>query len=261
LISAQAVAAILSGTAVGFSLGVIGGGGSILAVPLLLYVVGVTDAHIAIGTGALAVSVNAFVNLLGHWRAGTVHWTCAVLFGSAGAFGAAIGSTLGKLVASEKLLVLFALIMIVAGISALKPRRYDADKRVSIDKNMVWRLALIGFAAGTVSGFFGIGGGFLIVPGLMFGSGLPILNAIGSSLFSVGLFAMITAANYALSGFVAWPIAAEFIAGGFIGGMLGMRSALHLGQKKRALNYLFAAAVFAVAVYMLVQSTTVFASS
>src|ERR1051325_102812 len=112
----QDILAVLSGGVVGFSLGIIGGGGSILAVPLLLYVVGITDAHVAIGTSALAVAVNAFVNLIGHWRAGTVHWTCALLFGSAGAFGAAIGSTLGKLVASENLLVLFALIMIVAGI-------------------------------------------------------------------------------------------------------------------------------------------------
>jgi uncharacterized membrane protein YfcA len=260
LISAQAVAAVLSGTAVGFSLGVIGGGGSILAVPLLLYAVGITDAHVAIGTSALAVSVNAFVNLIGHWRAGTVHWTCAVLFGFAGAFGAAIGSTLGKLVASEKLLVLFALIMIVAGVSALRPRRYSSDNIVCVDRNVVWRLAIIGFAAGSLSGFFGIGGGFLIVPGIMFGSGLPILNAIGSSLFSVGLFAMITAANYALSGFIAWPIAAEFIAGGAVGGVLGMRSALRLGRNKRALNYLFAGTVFVVALYMLVQSAKAFAS-
>jgi len=254
LISTQALSAILSGTAVGFSLGIIGGGGSILAVPLLLYVVGITDAHVAIGTSALAVAVNAFVNLIGHWRAGTVHWTCALLFGSAGAFGAAIGSTLGKLVASENLLVLFALIMIVAGISALNPRRYGTDASICLDKNVVWRLVRLGFAAGTVSGFFGIGGGFLIVPGIMFGSGLPILNAIGSSLFSVGLFAMITAANYALSGFVAWKIAAEFIAGGAIGGFFGMRSALRLAPKKKALNYLFASAVFVVAAYMLVRS-------
>ena len=259
MISAQAVAAILSGTAVGFSLGIIGGGGSILAVPLLLYAVGLKDAHVAIGTSALAVSANAFVNLLSHWRAGTVHWTCAVLFGSAGAFGAAIGSTLGKLVASEQLLVLFALIMIVAGISALRPHNYDSKTSVCIDKNVVWRLALIGFAAGTLAGFFGIGGGFLIVPGIMFGSGLPILSALGSSLFSVGLFAMITAANYGISGFIAWPIAAEFIAGGAIGGVIGMRAALQLGQKKRALNYLFAAAVFSVAIYMLLNSAASFA--
>ena len=70
----QVLLALLSGGAVGFSLGLIGGGGSILAVPLLLYVVGITDAHVAIGTSALAVALNAFVNLLSHWRAGTVRW-------------------------------------------------------------------------------------------------------------------------------------------------------------------------------------------
>ena len=94
-----------------------------------------------------------------------------------------------------------------------------------------------------------------IIPQLICSGCAPRINS------AIACVAMITAANYALSGFVAWPIAAEFIAGGALGGLLGMRSALLLGQKKRALNYLFAAAVFAVAVYMLVQSTTVFASS
>src|SRR5438874_7601738 len=81
------VLALLSGSLVGFSLGLIGGGGSILAVPLLLYVVGTADPHVAIGTSALAVSVNAFVNLLGHWRAGTVKWPCASVFAAAGIAG------------------------------------------------------------------------------------------------------------------------------------------------------------------------------
>jgi len=94
----QDVLAVLSGGAVGFSLGLIGGGGSILAVPLLLYVVGIGDAHVAIGTSALAVSANAFANLVGHWRAGNVRWSCAATFAIAGIAGAAIGSSLGKLV-------------------------------------------------------------------------------------------------------------------------------------------------------------------
>ena len=119
MISLQTILALGSGAAVGFSLGIIGGGGSILAVPLLLYVVGIEDAHIAIGTSAFAVAVNAFVNLFSHWRAGTVHWPCAILFGSAGALGAAIGSTLGKLVPGENLLFLFALVMIAAGLLIL----------------------------------------------------------------------------------------------------------------------------------------------
>src|SRR5271157_431390 len=97
----QTVAAIGSGVLVGFSLGLIGGGGSILAVPLLLYVVGVSDPHIAIGTSALAVAVNAFANLAQHARAGTVKWPCATVFAAAGVAGAFLGSSLGKAVAGD----------------------------------------------------------------------------------------------------------------------------------------------------------------
>ncbi len=94
----QDLLAVISGGAVGYSLGLIGAGGSILAVPLLLYVVGIGDAHVAIGTSALAVAANAFANLLSHGRAGNVKWGCAATFAVAGIIGAAIGSTLGKLV-------------------------------------------------------------------------------------------------------------------------------------------------------------------
>jgi uncharacterized membrane protein YfcA len=255
LISLQTILALLSGAAVGFSLGTIGGGGSILAVPLLLYVVGIEDAHIAIGTSAFAVAVNAFVNLISHWRAGTVHWPCAILFGSAGALGAAIGSTLGKLVPGENLLFFFALVMIAAGMVMLRPRMTSGEPCLQVTRQIAFRLVSLGLAAGLISGFFGIGGGFLIVPGIMLGTGMPILNAVGSSLFSVGLFGLTTAVNYALSGFVAWQIAAEFVVGGAIGGIFGMKAAVGLAAKKSALNYVFASVVFGVAVYMLVRSS------
>ena len=99
----QDVLAVLSGSAVGFSLGLVGGGGSILAVPLLLYVVGVRDPHVAIGTSALAVGSQCpRANLPGHWRAGTVKWPCAAVFAIAGIVGAAVGSSLGKLLNGQK---------------------------------------------------------------------------------------------------------------------------------------------------------------
>ena len=90
---------------------------------------------------------------------------------------------------------------------------------------MAVRLTAIGLVVGAVSGFFGIGGGFLIVPGLMLATGMPILNAIGSSLFSVGRFGLTTAINYALSGLIEWAIALLFIAGGVAGGYGGTRAA------------------------------------
>ena len=162
---AQNALAVAPGGAVGFSLGLIGGGGSILAVPLLLYVVGIGDAHVAIGTSALAVSLNAFGNLIGHWRAGNVKWPCAATFAAAGITGAAIGSSIGKLVAGDKLLFLFALAMIAVGIAMLRPRAAEGDPSVSITPAIAVRLVMIGLIVGAFSGFFGIGGGFLIVPG------------------------------------------------------------------------------------------------
>ena len=248
-------ASVLSGAAVGFSLGLIGGGGSILAVPLLLYVVGISDPHVAIGTSALAVSINAFVNLAGHWRAGTVHWPSAILFGLVGLIGAVAGSTAGKAVDGQRLLALFAVVMIVAGIAMLRPRSTGYWCVGALDRMRAARLAAFGGATGFASGFFGIGGGFLIVPGLVLATGMPILNAIGSSLFSVGIFGLATAGNYALSGFVAWSVAAEFIAGGAAGGWLGTKAAVTLAAKKRMLSTIFAAVVLAVAAYMLVSST------
>jgi uncharacterized protein len=256
LIGSQDFAAVCSGAAVGFSLGVIGGGGSILAVPLLLYVVGVADPHVAIGTSALAVSVNAFVNLFGHARARTVHWPSAAVFATAGLVGAAAGSSLGKLVDGKKLLIIFALVMIIAAVAMVRPRRGGSTCPPPLDRRKVLRLAAFGTGAGFASGFFGIGGGFLIVPGIVLATGMPILNAIGSSLLSVGTFGLTTAINYALSGFVAWTIAAEFIAGGIVGGVGGTLAAVRLARHKHLLSWLFAGVVLVVAVYMLVRIAT-----
>ena len=105
-----------------------------------------------------------------------------------------------------------------------------------------------------MSGFFGIGGGFLIVPALILATGMPILYAVGSSLVAVTAFGLTTAANYALSGFVDWSLAGLFVSGGVLGGLLGARSANSLAGRRGALNTVFAALIFAVAIYMLVRS-------
>ena len=245
---------LISGVLVGFTLGVIGGGGSILALPLLLYVVGMKDPHVAIGTSALAVAANAFANLIQHARAGTVKWPCALVFGASGVVGALVGSTLGKMVAGQHLLVLFAGVMIVVGVSMLRGKSGGGDPDVRITRPIAVRLVAIGLLAGLLSGFFGIGGGFLIVPGIMLGSGMPILNAVGSSLFSVGAFGSATAFNYALSGLVDWRVAGFFIAGGVAGGMAGMQTAIRLADHKGLLTRIFAFVLLAVAAYMLFRS-------
>jgi hypothetical protein len=118
------------------------------------------------------------------------------------------------------------------------------------------RVGVIGLGVGLLSGFFGIGGGFLIVPGLILATSMPMINAIGTSLFSVGVFALATALNYAASGFVDWLVAAEFIGGGVVGGFLGMKAAVHLSAQRSTLNRLFAGLVFIVALYIIWRSAS-----
>ena len=239
-----------SGALVGFVLGLVGGGGSILAVPLMVYLVRVPQPHVAIGTSALAVAANAAMGLVSHHRIGNVKWRCAALFAVAGIVGAAIGSTLGKAFDGQKLLFLFALIMIVVGVLMLRRRAHTGNAGVRLGRDNALKLLLFGFGAGLFSGFFGIGGGFLIVPGLIAATGMPMLNAVGSSLVAVTAFGLTTAANYALSGLVDWPLAGLFIAGGFLGSMAGTRAAKRLSGGGH-LSTVFAALIFLVAAYML----------
>ena len=115
------------------------------------------------------------------------------------------------------------------------------------------RLGVVGVVVGAISGFFGIGGGFLIVPGMMFGGGIPILKAIGSSLLSVGTFGLTTAINYALSGWVDWVISILFICGGVVGGIAGVGFATRLAQHRGVLRAIFAGVVIIVAILILLR--------
>src|ERR1700722_718864 len=118
-----AATAVGCGAIVGFTLGLVGGGGSVLAVPLLLYVVGMPDPHQAIGTSALAVAVSAFSNLVPHARARHVRWRPALIFAAAGLLGAFVGSSIGKVVDGHRLLILFALLMLVIAALMLRGRK------------------------------------------------------------------------------------------------------------------------------------------
>jgi len=252
----QGALGLASGALVGFSLGLVGGGGSILAVPLMVYVVGVPDAHVAIGTSAIAVAANAAVNLSNHARGGTVRWSCALSFAAAGIIGAFLGSIFGKMLDGERLLALFALLMLVIALLMLKTR-----SRIGLpDVQMSWAnmpaIVGLGLATGTLSGFFGIGGGFLIVPALMLATGMSIINAVSSSLVAVTAFGLTTAASYAYSGLISWGLAGLFVAGGIAGGLIGTRSAQLLSARRGALNIVFAAVIIAVALYMLTRNIT-----
>ncbi|MDA8363835.1 MAG: sulfite exporter TauE/SafE family protein [Gammaproteobacteria bacterium] len=265
LSAGQQALSVISGFAVGFSLSLIGGGGSILAVPLLLYLVDYPSPHVVIGTTALAVSANAFLNLLPHAYAGNVRWKEAILFAMVGAIAAFAGSSAGKVVGSGKLLFLFAILMLVIAGLMLRRGRPDDRQRPPArhgrtDAGTMLRLAGTACVVGLLSGFFGIGGGFLIVPGLIFPTGMPMISAIGSSLVSVGTFGLVTALNYARSGLLDWRVAGLFLAGGAGGGLIGSRLATRLGHgSKGTLNVIFSAAVALVALYILFRNLSAFA--
>jgi uncharacterized protein len=247
--------AILSGTVVGFTLGLVGGGGSILAVPLLIYLVGVPSPHVAIGTSAVAVATSAAANLFGHARAGNVKWSCVIVFAAFGTIGAAGGAALGKMVDGGRLLAMFGVLMVLVGFLMLRPRRSagDADVRLTFVSapRLLPLLIGFGFGVGVLSGFFGIGGGFLIVPGLVGATAMPLICAIGSSLVAVTAFGVTTAVSYAVSGLVDWRLAALFIIGGAAGGALGIGLGARLAARKRALTLVFSAVVIVVGVYVI----------
>jgi uncharacterized protein len=257
----HALLSVTSGSLVGFSLGLVGGGGSILAVPLLVYAVGVSNPHVAIGTSAIAVAASAAANLFGHARAHTVKWSCALVFAVSGIVGAAAGAQLGKMVDGHRLLMLFGALMVLVGLSMLRPRKSGGDPDVKLTRESLGKLLPlligIGFLVGALSGFFGIGGGFLIVPGLMGATAMPLINAIGSSLVAVTAFGLTTATSYAISGLVDWQLAALFVAGGALGGLLGIKLAHHLaGSSKHALTLTFSGIVIVVGLYVVVRSIT-----
>jgi uncharacterized protein len=243
---------------VAFSLGLIGGGGSILTVPLMIYLVGVTNPHVAIGTSALSVAASAATALVSHAQAKTVRWRCALMFASAGVVGAFAGSTLGKAIDGHKLLALFAIVMVVVGVLMLRSRGDVGNPGAACNRENAPKVLGFGMGSGAFSGFFGIGGGFLIVPGLVASTGMPILNAIGTSLVAVTAFGLTTALNYAASGLIDWPVAALFVGGGIIGSIVGTAATKRLSAKAEMLKTVFAILIFVVAIYMLWKSALAF---
>ena len=173
-------------TLVGVSLGLLGGGGSILAVPLLVYVARL-DVHVAIGTSLAIVGATSLGGALVHARAGRVDFRAALVFGVAGMIAAPLGAGASHAVAHRVLLLLFAALMIVVG--GPDAPRAAAGRLAACPSLPPRRLAILGagFGVGALTGFLGVGGGFLIVPALTLLAGLPIHTAVGTSLLVIAL--------------------------------------------------------------------------
>jgi uncharacterized membrane protein YfcA len=163
---------------------------------------------------------------------------------------------LGRHVEGSHHLLLFGFVMLAVAAAMFTPRAARGDALVRIKPAIAVRLVATGLLVGFLSSFFGIGGGFLIVPAIMLGSGMTTINAVGTSLVSVGFFGLTTAATYALAGLVDWRIAAVFVAGGIIGGLVGVKISVRLAAQCGRLTRAFATIVIAVALFAIWKSVT-----
>ncbi len=240
---------------IGLSLGLIGGGGSIITVPVLVYVLGV-EAHEAVGMSLAVVGATSLVGAVLHYRRGTVQLKTGLMFGAAGIVGALVGSPLTRLLSPSALMMTFATLMLVVAVLML--RRNSNDFKVESDEQIlsVWKALLAGFGVGVLTGFLGVGGGFLIVPALVMFGGLGMKEAIGTSLFVIFLNCIAGLIGHASQNNFDWNLTALVtilaVAGTIFGTLLSHRVAANKLQKG------FAVFVLAVAIFLMAKNYTVF---
>ena len=206
---------------VGLTLGLLGGGGSILMVPLLVYVAGMPVSQ-AITASLLVVGVTSAFSVAGHARAGRVHWRTGLLFGLAGVAGAVVGGLVGGHLPGQLLMGAFAVLMVVTAVAMLRGRRTGATPAAEIQLP-VRRLLAIGATVGLVTGLLGAGGGFLIVPALTLLAGLPITAAVGTSLLVIAMNSAAGLAGHLAVVPVDWAATGVVTAAAVIGSLIGAR--------------------------------------
>jgi uncharacterized protein len=206
---------------VGVTLGLLGGGGSILTVPLLAYVAGM-DAKQAIATSLLVVGVTSAAGAVSHARAGRVQWRTGLVFGAAGMAGAYAGGLLARFIPGTVLLIGFAVIMIATAIAMLRGRKAvgAGDGTTSLP---VIKIVLEGLVVGLVTGLVGAGGGFLVVPALALLGGLPMPVAVGTSLIVIAMKSFAGLGGYLASVHIDWAVAGAVTAAALVGGLIGAR--------------------------------------
>jgi uncharacterized protein len=207
---------------VGITLGLLGGGGSILTVPLLVYVAGM-DPKEAIATSLVVVGVTSAVGVIAHARGGRVQWRTGVIFGAAGMAGAYAGGRLGGYLSGDLLLALFALMMVATSAAMLRGRKGPA--RPPDHRPKAARIVLDGVVVGLVTGLVGAGGGFLVVPALALLGGLPMPVAIGTSLVVIAMKSFAGAAGYLATVELDWALTGGVTAAAVVGSIIGGRLA------------------------------------
>lgn len=273
---------LIFGSVVGLSLGLTGGGGAIFAVPLLAYGLGLPTRE-AVAISLVSVGLTSLVGFLGKWRKGETELRTGFLFAAAGMLGAPIGSWLARRIPVTALMLLFAGLMITIAwkmwqksdraaaqsqvcipIEAvgLRPEDYghdsprcqrDADGQLTLTSRCAQLLLLVGVGSGVLSGMFGVGGGFVIVPALIIFSGMSMSRAVGTSLMAI---AMISSSGVAFQVWSGQTINVNVTLLFSVGGLGGLWIGQTLGHRLSpfVLQRIFALAILAVAVFVLFKN-------
>jgi uncharacterized protein len=255
---------LILGFAIGLSLGLLGGGGSILTVPALVYLVG-QSPQAAVTTSLAIVGANSAVGAVFHQQAGktgpkTFNWKVALTFGGAGMIVSYLAAGLSKHLSPALLMVLFALLMLVIGGLMLFQRRKDTAEEVQApvpEQHNFWLTLASGAGVGLLTGILGVGGGFLIVPALVMLVGLPMYQAVGTSLAIIaansfaGLLGHLPMGGH-LGGQFDLGLTVFFVAAGIIGTFTGSRLAHRIPAQR--LRQLFAIFVIVLAIFLMVDN-------
>jgi uncharacterized membrane protein YfcA len=266
---------LVFGAVVGLSLGLTGGGGAIFAVPLLVYGLGVPTRE-AIGISLAAVGTTSLVGFLHRWKLGQVEIRTGLLFAGAGMLGAPLGTWIAGWLPEPLLLVLFAGLMVIVALRLWQQAsrrvvtnvsnldcedtdrptcRRDATGALILTSRCAVLLLVVGILTGVLSGLFGVGGGFVIVPALVLFSGMSIHRAVGTSLMVIALVSASGVASQWWSGRAIPPsVTLLFVAGGIAGLFLGQQIGRRLSGP--VLQKVFAVAILVVAVFVIVRNFT-----
>lgn len=253
--------AIPAGLLVGLSLGTLGAGGSILTVPILVYLLG-QDPHHATTISLIVVGVAAIAGAVAHHRAGRVRLGTGLVFGLLGAAGSYFGSLASATVNQHVLLLGFAALMLAAAVAMLARRRrkpaapapVTGGTRTMVDRATMTKTVGAATVVGLLTGFFGVGGGFVVVPALVLALGLDTATAVGTSLVVIAINSVLALATRVVTQPVPidWPLLALFGVSAIVGVVVGNRVAARLDQRR--LTMAFAVLLVLVAGYTVVTS-------
>ena len=237
---------------VGLSLGLLGGGGSILTVPIFVYVMGVA-AKPAVAMSLPVVGFTSLVGALGHWRAGNVNVRAALTFGTVAMVGAFAGARMSAFISGPAQLTLLAVLILVAAVAMLRPR--PIDRATPEPPRSFAVIAAVATGVGVLTGVVGIGGGFLAVPALVLLARLPMRQAVGTSLLVIAMNSAAGLLGYAGRVAMDWRSIAAFAGFATVGIMIGTYLVRFVPQP--VLRRAFAVFLLCIGALMLLQNAGV----